>query len=1693
MKKYFLPFLLLLSLAGIFTKTQAQSGPYGNEWIDYNKTYFKFKVGANGVVRIGVTELRYAGLPSSVLGANLVMYRDGAEVPIFISNNALNNSDYIEFYGRKADGMLDRELYGSARAQANDRISLFTDTACYYLTYDNNTNHSQYRISPLTSPGDPNPNQPAQPYIMTTVGNYYKGAWVSGQSLTGGEELTSSLFETGEGFVNTLVNINTQISVSLNAPNLVAGYPGILRASVIARSYAFSHKVSVSINGNSLADSAFDITATQHYGLPVSATQLASGNTISIKGTPQGSSSDYDKYGLSFAELQYPRNLDLSSVGELRFQFPSGYVPYIEFTNIGAARIYDPENGEYSVGSTNIPGKTRFYIYPASKNYKDLILISDAKSRTILKLDKVIRFTDFSKAANQGDFVIISHPYYRQLSSGHDYVQDYADYRKSATGGAHSVSIADVSELYDQFAYGYDIHPLSIKHFLKYAFDNWSKKPDDVLLLGRGLLYNSYRDYQAAAGNGQFPYAIVPTYGNPGSDVDFVMYGDQNPRMRIGRVPAWTPAEVGDYLGKVKAYENAVLPPAIPTALTELWKKRALHVAGSTSAVLQDLTLLPALKTAAAIIADTPTGIVTTTISKSQNTPIQIANNALLNQRLQEGTTLATFYGHGSENSFDYGLPNPVSDYVNAPHFPFFTALGCDVSQMFTITPQKFLAERYVMTPKSGAICFLGSDNVSYPGFDNDYLFALYNSINSLNYGAALGTHYNAAHVYFGTSGVGIPNFNSAQLESMIFCGDPSIKLPAPSKPDYAVVADGLSTLPTNVSTSLDTFYLKIISYNLAQSTKDSVLVKVEHINPKGVVSMVGQYTIPALSFSDTSSLKVPISKINDVGLNKYRVTIDANNRYDEISEMNNIATLDLFIFSDNLIPVYPKEFAIVQAQGVTLKASTLNVFRKMGTYKMEMDTTELFNSPGKQSTTITSAGGVIKWKPNIALRDSTVYYWRAAFDSTVKGSLLWSNSSFIYLEKGSEGWNQSHVYQYQKDNSESMVMYPDRKFYYTPFYHKLEVRNTVLGGSGNYDADGVFVRTYWDGVRIEYSTGNNVKHALQVTVIDSATGRIWLNDGKTPGAPPSSATFHGLYSRQFNIALQSGRNFAAQFINSVPAGKYLLIRNVWWHNFVAPLFVNGWKADSTSAGGLGNTLYGVLKSNGFDIIDSFNRERVFIMMRIKDDPNYPVYQVITDSLTDHLVANFDIRGKDEKGDWNSTIIGPAKEWQAFKWKTSAYDTLGRNDTASVAVIGIDKSGVETVLYPSVLSDTTLMGISAKQYPNIRLVWHSADPKDLTSPQLDFWRVLYTPLPEAALNPAIHFAFSDSLAQGQMQIFSSAIEMLNDQPMDSMLVRYKVIGADGVARQLADVRYRPLKAGFDTLNASLTFDPAAYPGKNFLFVEANPANDQPEQYHPNNLGYLPFTISVDNHNPLLDVTFDGQHILNGDIVSAKPFIKINLKDENNFLKLDDSSLLQVAVRFPGETTPRPVPFDGKFCRFIPATSGSGRNVASVEYRPELVVDGVYQLIVTGADKTGNVSGGKIGDNAKVSYQIAFEVDNKPSITNVLNYPNPFSTATSFLFTLTGSQIPSQLKIQILSVTGKVVREITRNELGPLHIGRNITEYQWDGRDQYGQILGNGVYLYRVVTSLSGTDVDHRENSSVDKYFKNGYGKMYIMR
>ncbi|HVV06518.1 MAG TPA: hypothetical protein VHC96_19940, partial [Puia sp.] len=266
---------------------------------------------------------------------------------------------------------------------------------------------------------------------------------------------------------------------------------------------------------------------------------------------------------------------------------------------------------------------------------------------------------------------------------------------------------------------------------------------------------------------------------------------------------------------------------------------------------------------------------------------------------------------------------------------------------------------------------------------------------------------------------------------------------------------------------------------------------------------------------------------------------------------------------------------------------------------------------------------------------------------------------------------------------------------------------------------------------------------------------------------------------------------------------------------------------------------------------------------------------------------------------------------------------------------------------------------------------------------------------------------------------------------------------------------------------------------------------QPEQYFFNNFLYRKFYVRYEDRNPTLDVTFDNIHILNDDIVSAKPHIQIRLQSASQYLLLQDTSLITVQVQYP-DMTLHPYHFNTDTLRFTPSTGGPD-NTATVDFYPAFTKQynqsgDDYVLIVSGKDALGNPAG-------TAPYRVGFTIINKPMISNMLNYPNPFTTSTAFVFTITGSEVPQNIKIQILTITGKIVREITSDELGPLHIGRNITEFKWNGTDMYGSRLANGVYLYHVVTNLNGKSLDKYKSGgdNTDKYFNNGYGKMYLMR
>ena len=94
------------------------------------------------------------------------------------------------------------------------------------------------------------------------------------------------------------------------------------------------------------------------------------------------------------------------------------------------------------------------------------------------------------------------------------------------------------------------------------------------------------------------------------------------------------------------------------------------------------------------------------------------------------------------------------------------------------------------------------------------------------------------------------------------------------------------------------------------------------------------------------------------------------------------------------------------------------------------------------------------------------------------------------------------------------------------------------------------------------------------------------------------------------------------------------------------------------------------------------------------------------------------------------------------------------------------------------------------------------------------------------------------------------------------------------------------------------YNTKALQGDQQFNFEINPEGDQPEKFLFNNFGVTDFYVRTDIKEPVLDVSFDGIHIINGDIVAANPFILIDVRDENEFLLLDDPEKIMISLIDP---------------------------------------------------------------------------------------------------------------------------------------------------------------------------------------------------
>ncbi len=1437
MKRYLLSSLLLILSCAGFTQT------YNNEWIDYSKTYYKFKVGSNGLYRIAQPTLASVGL-GSTFAQHFQLWRNGLEVALYtsVASGSLSSSDYIEFYGEMNDGKTDKALYKYDTLQMSDKWSILTDTSAYYLTINTTATNKRLVNTANNVAGNI---LPAEAYFTYKLGKYFKNVQNPGYGIDFGEVVHSSAFDFGEGWTSNDIYVSPYGSgniVDANSNLFVNNTgPAATISAVAAGNYTAFRNISLKINNATLATNdvnGYEITKFNNITVPL---LTFTGDAANVEFIQNGSGVDH--VVISHYELSYPRQFNFGGQTRFNFELPASGSKFIAIKNFGFGVqppiLIDLANNQRFIGVTN--ADTVKFVLPASAVIRKLVLLNaePANVNSITSLTPR-NFINYGIAGNQGDYLIISHSSLFNNGSGIDNVEKYRQYRSSAAGGSHNAKTVDIDQLTDQFAFGIKHHPLAIRNFASYSLVNFSIAPKYFFLIGKGLNYLSFHANETDPNVNSL--ALVPSFGWPPSDNLLTASRTGNvARIAIGRLSAISGNEIGAFLDKMKQFELA--QSSNPQTINgKGWMKNMAQITGAIDDQSLFYLISSYMDGYQQILSDTSFGAKVYNFSKNSGQYTAIGSTKTIDSLFNEGVSMINYFGHSSPNTLEFNLDNP-QNYNNTGKYPLIIVNGCNSGNLFlfdTLRPisKGTLSEKYIFTPQKGSIGFIADTHFGLPQQLNYFNTIFAYNISNAMYGQKLGDIMKSSMETL-TTDYSYDFLARCHAEEITFHGDPATKLNPHALPDYTI-ADSIITFSPDVISVADekvTVTAKIL--NIGKSVNDSITVRIQHQLPNNSIVTLATRRVKATIYEDTLQTTININPLLNKGLNRIIVTIDPLNLIPELSEVNNSITKDFIILEDEIRPVYPFNYAIVNSSSnFAVYGSTANPLALSKEYIMEMDTSRFFNSPSKINQSIIKSGGIIKFTPGITLVDSTTYYWRLTTGPATAGS-RWLSSSFVFINGSYEGYNQSHYYQYTDNSFNTMnIESNSRKFNFDDKTRKLLIRT---GLNPFYDWDQINVNVDNDQVN-----GYGCKYnSLQFVVYDPLTMKPWANYntlgvGRYQSWPVCDGATRNIFEFPFNDSVYRRR--AMQFIDSIPQGYYVSVTNLGTTSNSS--FVNQWKADTINLGS-GKSLWHKFHAAGLHQIDGFTSNLPFVFVFKKGDTlSFIPRQHMGATANTHIVDTFNITGKNIVGSVTTPWLGPSKSWKRFKWNLKFENNP--NNQKSFDIMGLDINGNEAVISTVAnLQDTSVSGISATVFPYLKLRINNSDPVEAKAAQIKYWLITADEYPEGAVSPNTVFQCQDTLNTTDTLMFKVTFKNVSKIAFDSIKVRLTITNNSGINtiynNQLNGARLKPLIAG-DSVIIQYNIPALAYAGNNQIKLDVNPDNDQVEQFHFNNLVFKNFYV-----------------------------------------------------------------------------------------------------------------------------------------------------------------------------------------------------------------------------------------------------------
>lgn len=1645
-------------------------------WYTFDRTYYKIQTDQDRMYKILPETLQQAGLNLKTVDPRWIsLYHRGKEVAIYIQgeeDGQLDAGDYLLFYGGKNDATLDSLLFGDI-PPANPFFNVHSDSTAFFLCVNSGTFGKRMNVQKVVQ------ELPLSPYYLERKRIVFSEQYAMGAAYSLGFHL--SKYDTGEGWMSLPVSKGGSRDVSFEELGEVGGPDGyVLELGLQGRS-ASLHQVRVQVGKDSyslreLDPVSFDGYQSAQFLAELREADFDPAGKLFVRIRPDGPEPT-DRIALTFAQLVYSKRAGgeveespqiLMPSGEYRLEFRG------ESKSFKALEISDPD---HPVLVELLPSQGSFSFQSTGQKDQELVHLESVSQIPMIEQMSSIRFRDLLR--EKADYLLIAHSSLQEPTGDFENpLQAYRDHRASLTGGAFSPGIFLMEELYNHFSFG-EKTPLAIRNFLNAYYP--VHRPTHLLLVGRGLGVNAsvqkerqsffYRKHPDV-----FAFqSLVPVGGYPFSDNVYGIGLDPSkpevPALAIGRIPAKNSSELASYLQKVM--EKDLL------GLSDPWQKNILHLGGGISAYELD-RFFGFLSRYKAIAEGPYLGAQVNTYRKRSNGSVEVVDIA---GDLNEGRSLVTFFGHGSSDILDIDIgyaSNPRLGYQNKGKYPVMLFNGCDYGNMFGSTYSQ--GEDWVMTPEKGAASILSNSSLGVDVYLNRYSTLFYQEAfgDSSRISRTLGeikkdTEHRLIERF------GLNPLNYSHMEQMILMGDPGVRIFPADKPDYRLDKEKVwlkSLDSTPISAGTDPLILSFVVQNIGITTADSIHFRISHFFPDGSRADFLDIQIPAISRLDTVEFTLPGNGVDLAGEHEFELEINSKGSVEEMTLENNQVRFRQFIPFSGPIPLYPYRDQLLTDPEIELVAQIPPFLQEERTILVQLDTTSGFDSPFRKEIRIASQG-LARWK--VALLsdfDSMTYYWRTKFQNPLPGERDdWEGAAFSYIPEGPEGWMQRQFAQ-QKENKLKNLQANESPPGFAYDKQTLEVEVVTVGTGMDTlsfrhtqvsiqsvpqlidQVNGLSSRLCPDGSLGLLTFRNN---SLDAYLPIPAEG-LDIADPNTCGRTPQ------LIQRIQNAQLtRTGNSLLDDYAEAMETGDYVILFTVgavnfeeWSEHTFARLMEFG--ADE-------KTLRSLRSGDPYILFGRKGLKPGEAIERVGDpDLNVPASQQ-TISLETKL------EGFRSEGYLETHPIGPASQWGAFAQAINPRPWINEAKTG-FDLIGIRPDNSEHLLAEKITdSKLDLSFIEAESYPYVKLRYTMEDPESTAPASLDYWQVGFEGVPEGVLLPRLDEA-PLVLQEGLSGFFQYQFANISKYDFqDSIQVVWSLIHSETREKIEFSKKIQALEAGA-SLEDQLEIHVEGKTGTYSLEAFVNP-KIQIEQTYRNNQVYFPDFVEVvrDPGQNILEVLFDGRPISDGEIVSPMVWIAAILRNDRAFSFKTDTLGLDLLLKRPCEfCTFERINFSDSKVTWNPAAEAVDFQVL---YQPGPLADGVYILNVQQED-------------SPEPYVISFEVVNESSITHFFPYPNPFSTGVRFTYTVTGKEVPDEIKIQIFTVTGRLVREISQDELGPLRIGTNKSDFVWDGRGEFGGQLANGMYLYRVFVRKNGQYLELRTDSQ-DSAIPKGYGKLYLLR